>query len=105
MDFGCGEGSLLSFLIQPFEESPITRLAGVDINREIAEQAVENCRPWDHDVEFLRLTPLTVDIYQGTYIYIYIYYFNKIIISILENLTLFCWIFIFQFIRKHRYSR
>ncbi|EXX74783.1 hypothetical protein RirG_047940 [Rhizophagus irregularis DAOM 197198w] len=66
VDFGCGEGSLLSFLIQPFEESPITRLAGVDINREIAEKAVENCRPWDHDVEFLRLTPLTVDIYQGS---------------------------------------
>ncbi|CAG8489058.1 19205_t:CDS:2 [Rhizophagus irregularis] len=47
VDFGCGEGSLLSFLIQPFEESPITRLAGVDINREIAEQAVENCRSID----------------------------------------------------------
>lgn len=66
VDFGCGEGSLLSFLIQPSEESPITRLVGVDINREIAEQAIENCRPWDHDFEFLRLTPLTTDIYQGT---------------------------------------
>ncbi|CAG8712031.1 12626_t:CDS:2, partial [Dentiscutata heterogama] len=32
VDFGCGEGSLLSFLVQPWEKSPpITRLAGVDI--------------------------------------------------------------------------
>ncbi|GBC01298.1 hypothetical protein RclHR1_04130014 [Rhizophagus clarus] len=66
VDFGCGEGSLLSFLIQPFEESPITQLVGVDINREVVEQAVENCRPWDHDLEFLRLSPLTIDLYQGS---------------------------------------
>ena len=65
MDFGCGEGSLLSFLVQSFEESPITRLAGVDISREAVEQAVKTCRPWDYDREFLRLTPLTIDIYQG----------------------------------------
>ncbi|RIA86259.1 S-adenosyl-L-methionine-dependent methyltransferase [Glomus cerebriforme] len=66
VDFGCGEGSLLSFLVQPFEESPITRLAGVDISHDSLEQAIENCRPWDHDREFLRLTPLTIDIYQGS---------------------------------------
>jgi hypothetical protein len=65
LDFGCGEGTLLSFLIQPFEESPITRLAGVDISREAIEQAKEICYPWDYDREFLRLTPLTIDIYQG----------------------------------------
>ena len=65
LDFGCGEGTLISFLIQPSEDSPITRLAGVDISREALELAIENCRPLDYDFEFLRLTPLTVDIFQG----------------------------------------
>ncbi|CAI2182006.1 4458_t:CDS:2 [Funneliformis geosporum] len=65
-DFGCGEGALLSFLIQPFEDSPITQLAGVDISHETLTTTVKDCSPWDIDKQFLRLTPLTVDIYQGS---------------------------------------
>ncbi|CAG8752049.1 25718_t:CDS:2 [Gigaspora margarita] len=66
-DFGCGEGSLLSFLVQPWEKSPpITRLAGVDICYETLKYTVENCRPRKEDFDNLRLTPLTIDIYQGS---------------------------------------
>ncbi|KAG9301776.1 hypothetical protein G9A89_003323 [Geosiphon pyriformis] len=65
-DFGCGEGALLSFLVQPFEDGPIVRLAGIDICSEILKSTSKNCSPWDHDHEFLRLTPLTVDLYQGS---------------------------------------
>ncbi|CAG8557016.1 17376_t:CDS:2 [Funneliformis caledonium] len=65
-DFGCGEGALLSFLIQPSEKAPITQLAGVDISHETLKTTVMDCSPWRYDHEFLRLTPLTVDIYQGS---------------------------------------
>ncbi|RIB16067.1 hypothetical protein C2G38_2247260 [Gigaspora rosea] len=66
-DFGCGEGSLLSFLVQPWEKPPpITRLAGVDICYETLKYTVENCRPRKEDFDNLRLTPLTIDIYQGS---------------------------------------
>ncbi|CAG8733498.1 1454_t:CDS:2, partial [Acaulospora morrowiae] len=65
-DYGCGEGLLLSFLIQPYEDYPITRLAGVDISQEIMEIAAKRCQPRDHEKEYLRLSPLTVDLYQGS---------------------------------------
>src|SRR5438874_5771238 len=58
-------GALLSFLIEPCEEAPITRLAGVDINYEILQETQKSCRPWSYDHEFLRSTPLTIDLYQG----------------------------------------
>ncbi|CAG8609202.1 6603_t:CDS:2 [Cetraspora pellucida] len=66
VDFGCGEGSLLSFLVQPWEKSPITHLAGVDISQETLKNTVDNCRPRKEDFDNLRLTPLTIDIYQGS---------------------------------------
>ncbi|CAJ0883726.1 12229_t:CDS:2 [Entrophospora sp. SA101] len=65
-DFGCGEGSLLSFLVQPDDETPITRLAGLDIDENILDAAIENCLPWEQDIEFLRITPLTIDLYRGS---------------------------------------
>ncbi|CAG8615998.1 7748_t:CDS:2 [Ambispora leptoticha] len=66
LDFGCGEGALLSFLVPPSEEKPITRLAGLDLNLEILQHTLKICRPWQQDFEYLRLSPLTIDIYQGS---------------------------------------
>ena len=66
-DFGCGEGSLLCLLVQPFEEAPITRLAGADICHKTLINTVEECLPRESECEdeSLRLTPLTIDLYQG----------------------------------------
>ncbi|CAG8644239.1 5251_t:CDS:2, partial [Ambispora gerdemannii] len=66
LDFGCGEGAFISFLVPSSEEKPIIRLAGLDINLEILQNTLEACRPWEQDYEFLRLSPLTIDIYQGS---------------------------------------
>ncbi|CAG8582297.1 4096_t:CDS:2, partial [Diversispora eburnea] len=67
-DYGCGEGSLLSFLIQPYEEEPILHLAGVDISHEALKSVVLYCQPMEDDYapDFLRLSPLTIELYQGS---------------------------------------
>ena len=76
LDYGCGEASVLSFLI-PSTDDPvqITKLAGLDICPKLLEEAVQACQPWKEDYECLREQPLTIDIYKGKYsiIYIYIY--------------------------------
>ncbi|KAI9317063.1 hypothetical protein BX666DRAFT_1941568 [Dichotomocladium elegans] len=64
LDYGCGEGSVLSFLIPP--TSPITRLAGVDICTESLQEVVQSCQPWPADYTHLRENPLTIDIYHGS---------------------------------------
>ncbi|KAI8140450.1 hypothetical protein BJV82DRAFT_218469 [Fennellomyces sp. T-0311] len=67
VDYGCGEGSVLSFLIPSSDDAvPITKLAGIDICPEVLDEAVECCRPWKDDYEKLREHPLTVDIFEGS---------------------------------------
>ncbi|CAG8643159.1 7249_t:CDS:2 [Paraglomus occultum] len=63
IDFGCGEGQILSLLTYPYDEYPITRLAGVDIDEEALNIARERCQPDELDIN---ISPLTVDIYQGS---------------------------------------
>ncbi|KAI7853050.1 hypothetical protein BDC45DRAFT_174767 [Circinella umbellata] len=67
LDYGCGEASVLSFLI-PSTDDPIQiiKLAGVDICSEVLEEAVQACQPWEEDYKCLREKPLTIDIYQGS---------------------------------------
>jgi 2-polyprenyl-3-methyl-5-hydroxy-6-metoxy-1,4-benzoquinol methylase len=69
LDYGCGEGSVLSFLIPPSATDDIhfTHLMGIDIDQRLLEEAtLAACRPWVSDYEQLREAPLTVDIYAGS---------------------------------------
>ncbi|KAI8338351.1 hypothetical protein BC941DRAFT_469470 [Chlamydoabsidia padenii] len=69
LDYGCGEGNVLSFLIPPSATDDIhfTHLMGIDIDRQLLEQeTLAACQPWASDYEHLRETPLTVDIYCGS---------------------------------------
>ncbi|KAI8097281.1 uncharacterized protein BX664DRAFT_326012 [Halteromyces radiatus] len=69
LDYGCGEGSVLSFLIPPsaYDDIHFTHLIGLDIDRNLLEQeTIAACQPWPSDYEYLRETPLTVDIYHGS---------------------------------------
>jgi hypothetical protein len=68
LDYGCGEASVLSFLIPP-SDPPILRMAGVDLDKDVLEEAVERCVPWDGDYKWKRTHPLTVDIYHGTFLF------------------------------------
>ncbi|KAG1176225.1 hypothetical protein G6F70_003516 [Rhizopus microsporus] len=66
IDYGCGEGNILSFLITPSDNNQITKIAGVDISKEELEKATEACLPWPSDYSQKRLHPLMIDIYQGS---------------------------------------
>lgn len=64
MDYGCGEGSVLSFLISP-QNTTITKMAGIDIDLEVLQEAIERCMPLQTDFERQRKRPLEIDIYHG----------------------------------------
>ncbi|KAI7863427.1 hypothetical protein BDF14DRAFT_1745483 [Spinellus fusiger] len=69
LDYGCGEAALLSYLIPVspnHDDTPILRLAGIDVDTECVRTAIEECRPWERDKRELREHPLCVDIYQGS---------------------------------------
>ncbi|KAI9028339.1 hypothetical protein CLU79DRAFT_738864 [Phycomyces nitens] len=69
LDFGCGEASVLAFLIPSppsSDDTPFTRLAGIDIDSECVEEAVGRCQPWSTDHTELRENPLTIDIFHGS---------------------------------------
>ncbi|CAO3595236.1 unnamed protein product [Absidia cylindrospora] len=69
LDYGCGEGSVLSFMIPSSATDDIhfTHLIGLDIDRDLLEQeTLAACQPWPSDYEQLREAPLTVDIYCGS---------------------------------------
>ncbi|KAF9084374.1 Small RNA 2'-O-methyltransferase [Mortierella sp. GBA35] len=68
IDFGCGEGALLSLLIwETTGDYPITRLAGVELREERLQLAAEACQPQDFELESnLRVNPLTIDLFQGS---------------------------------------
>ncbi|OZJ03193.1 hypothetical protein BZG36_03318 [Bifiguratus adelaidae] len=70
IDYGCGEGNLIAFLIPEggeFDEVPaITRLAGVDLSLDALREAHDRCQPWQGDRDMLRVYPLTVDLYHGS---------------------------------------
>ncbi|KAI9488842.1 hypothetical protein BDB00DRAFT_791547 [Zychaea mexicana] len=67
LDYGCGEASVLSFLISPTNDPvQITKLAGIDINPDVLQEAVQACQPWPDDYTHLRENPLIIDIYQGS---------------------------------------
>ncbi|KAL7334256.1 hypothetical protein PS15p_203047 [Mucor circinelloides] len=65
IDYGCGEASVLSFLISA-TENKLTKIAGIDIDPVVLEEAVERCLPYSSDFEQLRPRPLEIDIYQGS---------------------------------------
>ncbi|KAI8971095.1 P-loop containing nucleoside triphosphate hydrolase protein [Pilobolus umbonatus] len=67
LDYGCGEGGVLSYLIPSFGNHKETvRLAGIDICKDVLEEAVESCKPWEMDYKFKRDSPLIIDIYRGS---------------------------------------
>ncbi|KAJ1984726.1 hypothetical protein H4R34_000488 [Dimargaris verticillata] len=66
LDLGCGEGSLLSFLISPHPDVVISHLYGMDIDREALGLARANCDVTDTDYRDLRPLPLTIDLYHGS---------------------------------------
>ncbi|KAF8938575.1 hypothetical protein EDD21DRAFT_363058 [Dissophora ornata] len=68
IDFGCGEGALLSFLVwESTNEWPITRLAGVDMDGERLELATDTCQPQEFELgPNLRVNKLSIDIFQGS---------------------------------------
>ncbi|KAI0219037.1 hypothetical protein L0F63_002638 [Massospora cicadina] len=66
IDYGCGEGSVISFLITCQDEPPITKLAGLDISSEALSQCKERCQPWPSDFQNLRERPIRVELFQGS---------------------------------------
>ncbi len=62
MDLGCGEGSLLGFLVG---ESFITNLVGVDLLKDRLLAATESLKPSLLDHKFLRERPLHIHLLQG----------------------------------------
>ncbi|KAI8646399.1 hypothetical protein BD408DRAFT_359697 [Parasitella parasitica] len=65
LDYGCGEASVLAFLISP-TENKLTKIAGIDIDHEALKEAVDRCLPYKSDFQHLRLRPLVIDIFQGS---------------------------------------
>ncbi|KAL1916023.1 uncharacterized protein VTP21DRAFT_6027 [Calcarisporiella thermophila] len=76
MDLGCGEGSLLDYLLSvrwdiqdlgvPRPRVPMTRLVGVDVSSEALNLSTERCSPDDEDRLYPRWNPLSVELYQGS---------------------------------------
>ncbi|KAF9151625.1 Small RNA 2'-O-methyltransferase [Mortierella sp. AD010] len=68
IDYGCGEGALLSFLIwETTGDYPITRLAGVDILHERLKMAEDACQPQDFELGTnLRVNDLSIELYRGS---------------------------------------
>ena len=63
LDLGCGEGSLLNFLVGDTE---IERLVGVDLLEDRLKMAVHTLTPTEMDRLFERERPLSIDLYQGS---------------------------------------
>ncbi|KAI8852503.1 hypothetical protein BC829DRAFT_384560 [Chytridium lagenaria] len=63
VDFGCGEGALLEFLLN---DTSYSKLAGVDRNPERIKLATVNCQPTVYDKTYLRELPITLDLYVGS---------------------------------------
>ncbi|KAG0174450.1 Small RNA 2'-O-methyltransferase [Apophysomyces sp. BC1034] len=67
LDYGCGEASVLAFLIPPStDDVHFIKLAGLDIEKDVLEEAIAACQPWDTDYSHLREKPLMIDIFQGS---------------------------------------
>lgn len=66
MDYGCGEASVLSFLISP-QNTTITKMAGIDIDVEVLQEAIDRCLPLQSDFRHKRQRPLDIDIYCGMF--------------------------------------
>ncbi|KAI9300734.1 hypothetical protein BJ944DRAFT_272546 [Cunninghamella echinulata] len=69
IDYGCGEGSVMSYLIPTSVTDDInfTHLIGLDLDKTLLiEQTIPHCEPWPVDYHQLRETPLTIDIYHGS---------------------------------------
>ncbi|KAI8366521.1 hypothetical protein BD560DRAFT_400571 [Blakeslea trispora] len=64
LDYGCGEASVLSILACP--DTPFKRLAGIDIDPNVLEEAIEACTPHASDYRFPRPNPLSIDLFQGS---------------------------------------
>ena len=84
LDYGCGEATVLSYLISP-NEPPITKIAGIDICDIALAEAVEQCTPWQTDYEQLRDYPLVVDVYKGKWIYFCVYIVIKHFLGSIGN--------------------
>ncbi|KAI8883907.1 S-adenosyl-L-methionine-dependent methyltransferase [Backusella circina FSU 941] len=65
LDYGCGEASVLSFLIPP-SDPPILHITGIDLDKDVLQEAIENCVPWECDYRWKRTHPLNIDIYHGS---------------------------------------
>lgn len=63
LDLGCGEGALLEILIN---EATFQRLGGVELDRDVLQEAADRCSPKDLDYRFLRELPVQVDLYSGS---------------------------------------
>lgn len=68
IDFGCGEGALVSFLIWETQgDYPIKRLVGVDVDPGSLAQANEECQPQEFELgDNLRVNNLQIEFFQGS---------------------------------------
>ncbi|KAG0057413.1 Small RNA 2'-O-methyltransferase [Gryganskiella cystojenkinii] len=68
IDFGCGEGALVSFLIWESQgDYPIRRLVGVDLDPSELARANEDCQPQDFELgDKLRVHSLEIEFFQGS---------------------------------------
>lgn len=65
MDYGCGEGALLSVLTQASCVDSITQLIGLDLSNTALSLCTKACEPWQVDYDNLRESPLEINLYHG----------------------------------------
>ncbi|KAJ3188915.1 Small RNA 2'-O-methyltransferase [Gaertneriomyces sp. JEL0708] len=63
LDLGCGEGSLISILLN---NAQFTKLHGVDVDSEALEDAQRNCAPTDYDRQYLRENEVECEFWKGS---------------------------------------
>ncbi|KAF8986219.1 Small RNA 2'-O-methyltransferase [Entomortierella lignicola] len=68
IDYGCGEGTLVSFLVwESTDDHPITRLAGLDLIEERVKAAEDMCQPQEFELGAnLRVNKLSIELYCGS---------------------------------------
>jgi hypothetical protein len=65
LDYGCGEGALLSVLTQASCVDSIIQLIGLDQSSTALALCAKACEPWQEDYDNLREKPLNIYLYQG----------------------------------------
>ena len=65
LDVGTGDGGLLRYLVRCDDDVPITRLVGIDPDREALQSAIQVTKPSESDTCQSRWRPLEISLLEG----------------------------------------